>query len=135
MERLTGKLPKTAITDRGYRGKKKVLGVEIRIPGKLPAKASNYEKQKARKYFRARAGIEPVIGHIKHDHRMIRNYLSGTQGDVINTLLAATGFNMMKMLRRIKAATVVLCQYFYGTLAHYPNIKTWSRENQWVFQV
>ncbi len=135
VERLTGKLPKTAITDRGYRGKKKVLGVEIRIPGKLPAKASNYEKQKARKYFRARAGIEPVIGHIKHDHRMIRNYLSGTQGDVINTLLAATGFNMMKMLRRIKAATVVLCRYFYGTLVHYTNIKTWSRENQWVFQV
>jgi hypothetical protein len=66
---------------------------------------------------------------------MIRNYLSGTQGDVINTLLAATGFNMMKMLRRIKAATVVLCRYFYGTVVHYTNIKTWSRENQWVFQV
>ena len=134
VERLTGKLPKTAITDRGYRGKKKVLGVEIRIPGKLPAKATNYEKQKARKYFRARAGIEPVIGHIKHDHRMIRNYLSGTQGDAINTLLAATGFNMMKMLRRIKAQTIVLFRYLYGTLVHYTNIKTWSRENQWVFQ-
>jgi IS5 family transposase len=134
VERLTGKLPKTAITDRGYRGKKKVLGVEIRIPGKLPAKATNYEKQKARKYFRARAGIEPVIGHVKHDHRMIRNYLSGTQGDAINTLLAATGFNMMKMLRRIKAQTIVLFRYLYGTLVHYTNIKIWSRENQWVFQ-
>jgi len=63
--------------------------------------ATNYEKQKARKYFRARAGIEPVIGHVKHDHRMIRNYLSGTQGDAINTLLAATGFNMMKMLTQL----------------------------------
>jgi IS5 family transposase len=135
VERLTGKLPKTAITDRGYRGKKKVLGVEIRIPGKLPAKATNYEKQKARKYFRARAGIEPVIGHVKHDHRMIRNYLSGTQGDTINTLLAATGFNMMKMLRRIKAETIAWCQNLHGTVVHYMNIKIWSRENQWVFQV
>ena len=134
VERLTGKLPKTAITDRGYRGKKKVLGVEIRIPGKLPAKATNYEKQKARKYFRARAGIEPVIGHIKHDHRMIRNYLSGTQDDVINTILAATGFNMMKMLRRIKAETIAWCQNLHGTVVHYMNIKIWSRENQWVFQ-
>ncbi|NOR34850.1 MAG: IS5 family transposase, partial [Bacteroidales bacterium] len=134
VERLTGKLPKTAITDRGYRGKKKVLGVEIRIPDKLPAKATNYEKQKARKYFRARAGIEPVIGHVKHDHRMIRNYLSGTQGDAINTLLAATGFNMMKMLRRIKAKTIAWCQNLHGTIVHYMNIKIWSRENQWVFQ-
>ena len=135
VERLTGKLPKTAIADRGYRGKKKVLGVEIRIPGKLPAKATNYEKQKARKYFKARAGIEPVIGHVKHDHRMIRNYLSGTQGDTINTLLAAAGFNMMKMLRRIKAETIVLCQNLLGSLVHYMNIKNWSQEKQWVFQV
>jgi len=134
-ERLTGRLPKTGIADRGYRGKKKILGVEIRIPGKLPAKASNYEKQKARKFFKARAGIEPVIGHVKHDHRMIRNYLSGTQGDAINTLLAATGFNMMKMLRRIKAKTTACCQNLHGTVVHYMNIKIWSRENQWVFQV
>jgi len=135
VERLTGKLPQTAIADRGYRGKKKVLGVEIRIPGKLPAKATNYEKQKARMYFKARAGIEPVIGHVKHDHRMIRNYLSGTQGDTINTLLAAAGFNMMKMLRRIKAETIVLCQNLLGSLVHYINIKNWSLEKQWVFQV
>ena len=135
VERLTGRLPETAIADRGYRGKKKVLGVEIRIPGKLPAKVGNYEKQKARKYFKARAGIEPVIGHVKHDHRMIRNYLSGTQGDTINTLLAAAGFNMMKMLRRIKAETIVLCQNLLGSLLHYMNIKNWSQEKQWVFQV
>ena len=135
VERLTGKLPETAITDRGYRGKKRVLGVEIRIPGKLPAMATNYEKLKARKYFKARAGIEPVIGHVKHDHRMIRNYLSGTQGDTINTLLAAAGFNMMKMLRRIKAETIVLCQNPLGSLLHYMNIKNWSQEKQWVFQV
>ena len=135
VERLTGKLPETAITDRGYRGKKRVLGVEIRIPGKLPAKATHYEKQKARKYFKARAGIEPVIGHVKHDHRMIRNYLSGTQGDTINTLLAAAGFNMMKMLRRIKAETIDWCKNLIGSLVHYMNIKLWSREIQWVFQV
>ncbi len=135
MERLTGKLPKTAITDRGYRGKKKVLGVEIRIPGKLPAKATNYEKQKARRYFRARAGIEPVIGHIKHDHRMIRNYLSGIQGDTINTLLSATGFNMMKMLRRIKAESINFCLKLLEALENNIKTKTPTWENRWVFQV
>lgn len=135
VERLTGRLPKTAIADRGYRGKKKILGTEIRIPGKLPAYATNYQKQKARKYFRARAGIEPVIGHIKHDHRMIRNYLSGTQGDAINTLLAATGFNLMKMLRRIKSESIIFCLKLLEALENNIKTKTPTWENRWVFQV
>ena len=135
VERLTGKLPETAITDRGYRGKKRVLGVEILIPGKPKKRASNYEKQKARKYFKARAGIEPVIGHVKHDHRMIINYLSGTQGDAINTLLAAAGFNFKKMLRRIKAKSEALCQYLMNTLEVVITIIISDREKQWVFRV
>jgi IS5 family transposase len=135
VERLTGRYPGTAIADRGYRGKKTVLGVQIRIPGKPLKRATNYEKQRARKFFRARAGIEPVIGHIKHDHRMIKNYLSGTQGDAINTLLAAAGFNMMKMLRRIKAETISFCQNLLRTLEYHLNIKISDPENRWVFQV
>lgn len=134
VERLTRKLPETAITDRGYRGKKCVLGVEILIPGKPMKRASNYEKQKARKYFKARAGIEPVIGHVKHDHRMIVNYLSGTQGDAINILLDAAGFNFKKMLRRIKAKSAALCQYLTDTLEALLTIVTSNREKQWVFQ-
>jgi len=43
--------------------------------------------------YKARAGTEPVIGHIKHNHRMLRNYLKGTLSDKVNTIMAATGFN------------------------------------------
>ena len=68
------KSPKVAIADRGYRGVKKVNGVEIVIPSSGKGK-TKYQKEKARKRFRKRAGIEPVIGHLKHDHRMIRNFL------------------------------------------------------------
>ena len=39
--------------------------------------------------FCKRAGIEPVIGHLKSDHRMMRNYLKGTLGDAINTMMVA----------------------------------------------
>jgi len=99
---LTGSRPKTGIVDRGYRGKKKINGTEIISPTVPKKEATQYEKQKARKRFRARAGIEPVIGHIKHDHRMLRNYLKGTIGDQLNTILAGTGFNLKKMLNRIK---------------------------------
>lgn len=102
VKRLTGKLPRVAIVDRGYRGRKNLGSVEIISPKKLPSSATAYRKRKMRKCFRARAGIEPVIGHIKHDHRMKRNYLSGDIGDNINTMLAAAGFNLMKMLNRLK---------------------------------
>jgi len=106
VERLTNYQPESGIVDRGYRGRKTVLNTKIICPKKLPASTNSYQKQKTRKQFRARAGIEPVIGHIKHDHRMIRNYLSGELGDTLNTLLAAAGFNMKKMLRRLKAEAI-----------------------------
>ncbi len=91
------KMPQVAITARGYRGKTEVYGVEICIPNRSKKEHSKYEKQKARKRFRGRAGIKPVIGHIKHDHRMIRNYLKkATFGDGANALLASMGFNLKK---------------------------------------
>jgi IS5 family transposase len=91
--RLTESKPKNGIVDRGYRGRKLINGVKIIIPKRLPASANNYQRQKIRRYFRARAGIEPIIGHLKHDHRMGRNYLLDEEGDKLNTILAATGFN------------------------------------------
>lgn len=102
VKRVTGYSPKVAIADRGYRGRRQVNDTLIVIPRPLKANATNYQKTKTRKRFRARAGIEPVIGHIKHDHRMIRNYLKGEMGDKVNTILAGTAFNLKKMLSRIK---------------------------------
>lgn len=101
--RITGSKPRIGIVDRGYRGRKNVNGTRIVIPSKLPASANHYQKQKIRNQFRARAGIEPIIGHLKQDHRMSRNYLLDEVGDVVNTLLAAAGFNLRKMLQRLKA--------------------------------
>lgn len=102
VQALTGQLPQTGITDRGYRGRKNVLGVDILIPKPLGARASQYQKTKMRKRFRGRAGIEPIIGHLKQDHRMCRNFLSGTLGDELNTILSATAFNIRKFLNRLK---------------------------------
>jgi len=101
MQNIDGMLPQVAITDRGYRGVQEVKGVQILIPKKGKKNQSKYEKQKARKRFRARAGIEPIIGHIKHDHRMIRNFLKGEVGDVTNAIAACMGFNLKKKLNQI----------------------------------
>jgi IS5 family transposase len=101
-EYLTEKRPEIGIVDRGYKGKKNIAGTKIILPSTPKNNCTQYQKQKARMRFRARAGIEPVIGHIKHDHRMLRNYLKGAIGDQLNTILAGTGFNLKKMLNRIK---------------------------------
>lgn len=98
-KRLTGKEPKAAIVDRGYRGVSKVGDTEIIKPKNPKKKATPYEKTKARKRFRRRAAIEPTIGHLKQDFRLSRNYLKGTHGDMANVLLAATAYNLAKWMR------------------------------------
>lgn len=113
VERLTQKMPLYGIVDRGYRGRKTVEGVKILSPGKLMATASRYLIQKTRKRFRARAGIEPVIGHLKRDHRMWRNFLLDEVGDKFNTMLAATGFNLRKMLQRLEAGALDIFVAFF----------------------
>lgn len=100
IRRLTGYTPKEALTDRGYRGKKRVGDMEISIPTSGSPVQSYYQKRKARKKFCKRAGIEPVIGHLKSDHRMMRNYLKGTIGDGINTLMAAAAYNMRHWMNK-----------------------------------
>ena len=51
-----------------------------------------------RHWFKRRSAIEPIIGHLKSDNRMPRNYLKGEEGDRINAILCACGFNMRKLL-------------------------------------
>ena len=49
--------------------------------------------------MRRRAAVEPVIGHIKAEHRMGRNYLKGRDGDRINAVHATAGYNFRLLLR------------------------------------
>jgi len=100
-KRLTGREPKVAIVDRGYQGISKVGSTEIIKPKNPKKSATQYEKTKARNRFRRRAGIEPIIGHLKQDFRLSRNYLKGTYGDMANVLLAATAYNLKKWLNKV----------------------------------
>ncbi|WP_456458546.1 transposase [Nitratifractor sp.] len=75
-------------------------GTLISIPGKPLKRDGKYQKERKRKKFRRRAAIEPIIGHLKSDHRLARNYLKGFIGDEINLLLAAAAFNLRKWMNR-----------------------------------
>ena len=95
-------LPKEVVYDRGGKGAKQIMGVSILTPDKAKAKDSAYTKRQKRKKFRSRAGIEPIIGHLKSDFRMAQNYLMGEQGIQINALLSATAWNLKKWMEKFK---------------------------------
>ena len=99
---LRGQCPTVAICDRGYRGKSKVGETQILIPKPSGKRATAYQRQKARERFRKRAGIEPIIGHLKSDYRLMRNFLKGSVGDSINLMLAAAAFNFKKWMREVQ---------------------------------
>ena len=105
---LRGERPEIGLCDRGYRGRTRVNGTLIMVPKPAPKRATDYEKRKNRKRFRRRASIEPIIGHLKSDHRLARNYLKGFVGDSINLMMAAAAFNFKKLLRLL-AYFFVLC--------------------------
>jgi IS5 family transposase len=95
-----GNRPKVAVVDRGCRGIKQIEGTQICIPSVPVKNASPYQKRKARERFRQRAGIEPTISHVKHEHRMIRNFLRGSVGDAINALVAASAGHPVPSISR-----------------------------------
>lgn len=96
---LTGVVPKKVIADKGYRGARWIGETEILTPRKGPEDQSPREKKAMRKRFRRRCAIEPVIGHLKSDFRMARNFLKGAIGDSINVILAAAAWNFKKWMR------------------------------------
>jgi hypothetical protein len=51
-----------------------------------------------------------------NDHRMERNYLSGNIGDNMNTILASTGFNMIKILKRLKTCGLENYSHFLKSI-------------------
>jgi len=101
VEATRGKAAKQAVCDRGYRGKSEVGGTKIILPGKALKCDTRYQKDKKRKQCRRRAAIEPIIGHLKSDFRLARNYLKGALGDHINLLMAACAWNLKQWLLAI----------------------------------
>lgn len=92
---LTGVLPKEAYVDRGYKGHK--LGtLSVWIAG-----AKRDVTAAIKKKLKRRNAVEPIIGHMKSDGRLGRNFLKGTEGDAMNALLCGAGHNLRKILRRL----------------------------------
>lgn len=93
-EKNTGVEIKRAHVDKGYRGHDYPNKYRVWISGQVRRTTASIKREMKR-----RAAIEPIIGHLKAEHRMDRNYLKGRDGDRINAVLAAAGFNFSLLLR------------------------------------
>ena len=95
-----GKVIKQAVVDLGFRGIDVALanpGVDVKHRGRVKSMT-----KAERKILKRRQAIEPVIGHVKHDHGMLRCHLKGALGDAIHVICCAVGFNIGWLMRAIK---------------------------------
>jgi len=103
VETITGRAAKNAYCDQGYRGHGLKSDTNIKIVGRIPKSATRAQ----RRWLKRRAAIEPTIGHLKSDHRLNRNHLKGIEGNQANTILAAAGYNLAKLLAWFYCACVL----------------------------
>ncbi len=98
------------VTDAGYRGHNAPKGKMFKVH------VAGYKRgltKVVKRALRRRAAVEPVIGHLKNDHRMGRNFLAFSEGDANNAVLAAVGYNFSLLLNWLR----LLCAFFLALLA------------------
>ena len=99
MEASIGAPLERILADKGYRGHNAPPShkLKVYITGQRRRMTPAIKRE-----MRRRAAVEPVIGHIKNEHRMGRNYLVHAKGDAINAILAAMGYNFRQLLNRLR---------------------------------
>jgi IS5 family transposase len=117
-----GKAVKAGVCDRGYRGPKQIGETKIILPAPPLKRDNRYQQNKKRQRCQRRAAIEPIIGHLKSDFRLSRNFLKGVTGDHMNLLMAAIAWNFSLWMRLFFAQilafsfTLSECQSFIAYL-------------------
>ena len=112
LEALTGVETRRIHVDKGYRGHNHAHKFRVWISGQVRRVTAPIRRE-----MRRRAAVEPVIGHLKAEHRMGRNYLKGRDGDRINAVLAAAGYNFGLLLRWLERLLRALMRMLLAVLA------------------
>lgn len=107
---LSGVEPKRIYVDKGYRGHNHPKKLRVFKSGQKRGVIGVIKKE-----LRRRAVVEPVIGHMKSDGHLGRNYLKGREGDAINAILCGAGHNFRLLLRWFAAANS-FWRHFISTL-------------------
>jgi transposase, IS5 family len=96
IEAILGNTIERVHTDAGYRGHNAPPEYKFKV---YTAKQKRRVAPHIKREMKRRSAIEPVIGHLKNEHRMDRNYLAGRNGDANNAILAAVGYNFRRLIR------------------------------------
>ena len=99
MEALIGNTIERVIADKGYRGHNAPTDYKLCV---FIAGQKRRMTPKIKREMRRRSAVEPVIGHLKAEHRMDRNYLAHRSGDAVNAVLAAAGYNFRLLIRWLR---------------------------------
>ena len=87
-------------------------------------KPDKYITKTKRKRHSRRAAIEPVIGHLKSDYRMNRNFLKGVIGDEMNVLLSAAAMNFKRVMNLWKQRLInFILKIVFETLFYNQGLK------------
>jgi len=119
---ISGQQPHHALVDRGYKGAENSQISEVHITGRRRGKGRAHQQQNRRN------AIEAIIGHMKTDGLMDRNYLKGTKGDRIHAVLCGVGQNLRMILKKLRELLFWLILYpgkialFWADL-----MKIWTR--------
>jgi len=99
---LTGTTPKMALVDRGYRGVQASAGTRLLVSHtrRLP--------KHLKKLLKRRQVVEPMIGHMKTDGLLDRNWLKGALGDAMHAVLCGAGHNLRMILAHLR---VLYCAF------------------------
>jgi transposase, IS5 family len=96
MEAMIGNTIERLLADKGYRGHNAPPDYRFRV---FISGQKRRMTPKIKRELRRRSAVEPVIGHLKDEHRMGRNYLWHREGDAANAVLAAVGYNFRRLLK------------------------------------
>jgi IS5 family transposase len=103
---------KEVYVDRGYRGHDYTgLAKIYKRDGRLKVLTRTLINK-----LKRRSAIEPTVGHLKSDNRMDRNYLKGEEGDRLNAILAAVGYNMRKLIAAFLYALIEFIRFLQNRL-------------------
>jgi transposase, IS5 family len=95
--------------DRGYRGHQHPKKKTVFISGQKRGVTAAIKKE-----LKRRSVVEPLIGHLKNEGRLGRNYLYGVLGDRINALMASAGYNFRLILRWLRIFWAFLLEFLSG---------------------
>jgi len=110
-EALTGREIERVYVDKGYVGHDAPKPMRVFRSGQKRGVHGQIKKE-----LRRRSAIEPVIGHCKDDGHLDRNYLKGRNGDRINAVMSAVGYNFRLILKWLRALLCKIIAAIWATM-------------------